>query len=86
MRRLLLRTLCKTPSTPPIESNGRLSGFYIAKHPLFPHNLHKIGFSANLQKRLSDSTYTTCFPSPFSYVSVLITNVSKKNILAYKFF
>jgi superfamily II DNA or RNA helicase len=53
-------------------------GFYIAHHRWFDHefgpgNLHKVGETGDLSRRLHDSGYQTCWPDDFTFVATFET-------------
>ena len=58
-------------------------GFYVAHHrqmdPIYgPGRCHKVGYTANLRRRLRDSAYYTCFAGKFSYVLTVETTNAKE--------
>jgi superfamily II DNA or RNA helicase len=64
-------------------------GVYIAHHKWLdneygPDNLYKVGYSCDIERRLSDSSYTTCFIGAwtYKYIKELDTKEQAENIEA----
>lgn len=58
-------------------------GVYIAHHRWLdfdfgPDRLYKVGYSTNLDRRLNDSSYTTCFVGSWKYKYVFLVNTQSE--------